>query len=84
VAGISGAKNVIIIMDASRSMEEHAGINSRLLVAKDAIKLVIKDLNNFDWVGFVYFNSDVYSYKDLMVEATAENIASLLKFIDET
>lgn len=59
VAATTGRKNVIIIMDTSRSMER----NSRMSKAKDAVESVINTLNNGDFFGVIKFGDTASTVK---------------------
>jgi Mg-chelatase subunit ChlD len=62
VAGSSGTKNLVLILDISGSMNAPSGIVSRLQLAKDAVTQVVDGLTNSDWVGFISFSSGATAY----------------------
>lgn len=69
VAGASGAKNLIIILDTSGSMEDI----SKLKVAKEALQTVIDTLTINDWIGLVTFNTLAIKRTSRLIRATIEN-----------
>ena len=78
VGAATGAKNLILVMDISGSMNT----GGKLKIAKEAAKNVVSTLNNFDWVGMVTFSNVADSYKDKLLEANSENIKNLDSYID--
>ena len=62
----SGAKNVILIIDTSGSMD-----GERIKLAKAAAKSVLSTLSNNDFVGLIIFNSEAKSlYSNRILRAT--------------
>jgi len=78
VGASTGAKNLIIVMDISGSMNT----GGKLDIAKEAAKNVVNTLNIFDFVGFVTFSSKVGSYKDHLIDASKVNRDGLNDYID--
>ena len=69
VIATSGAKNVILMIDKSGSMN-----GTRMHIAKDAATAVVKTLSNSDFVGVISFSNSAKSlYSDKIVRATSEN-----------
>jgi len=79
VGAATGAKNVVLIMDVSGSMNE----GGRLDIAKQAAKKVVDTLNNFDWVGLVSFSSSSNKYQDQLISVTNENKNQINDWIDD-
>ncbi|HEY9777265.1 MAG TPA: VIT domain-containing protein [Planktothrix sp.] len=71
-------KDIILVADTSGSME-----GEKLEQCKKAMKYVIEQLNPGDRFGMVQFNTDVETFKSQLLDATAENKKSALKFVDE-
>ena len=64
----SGAKNVIIMIDTSGSMD-----GKRLLIAKDAANAVVNTLSNSDFVGVINFSSKANNiYSNHIMRATSK------------
>jgi Mg-chelatase subunit ChlD len=78
VGASTGAKNLVIIMDVSGSMNT-AG---KLDIAKEAAKNVVSTLNIFDFVGFVDFSSTAKSFKETLIDANQVNKDDLDGYID--
>lgn len=82
LAGSSGAKNLVLLMDVSASM----AADGRLESLKEAVKHVVETLNTFDRVAIVPFAEHAELLADetgYMLAATRENKAWLLHRIDE-
>eukprot|EP00340_Litonotus_pictus_P004382 CAMPEP_0170517622 /NCGR_PEP_ID=MMETSP0209-20121228/3545_1 /TAXON_ID=665100 ORGANISM="Litonotus pictus, Strain P1" /NCGR_SAMPLE_ID=MMETSP0209 /ASSEMBLY_ACC=CAM_ASM_000301 /LENGTH=554 /DNA_ID=CAMNT_0010802911 /DNA_START=101 /DNA_END=1765 /DNA_ORIENTATION=+ len=77
VGAATGAKNVVLIMDTSRLMNE----GRRLDIAKKAAEKVVETLNNFDWVGLVSFSTEASKYSDQLVPATQLNKEQINEWI---
>ena len=68
VAATSGAKNVILMIDVSGSMD-----GDRLDIAKDAAISVVNTLSNSDFVGVLSFASNANTvYTEKITRATTE------------
>lgn len=64
----SGAKNVIIMIDTSGSMD-----GKRLLIAKDAANAVVNTLSNSDFVGVINFSNEANNiYSNHIMRATSK------------
>jgi Mg-chelatase subunit ChlD len=84
VAGSTGAKNLIIVMDVSSSMSSKMNQNrTRMDVVIDAYKTMIDGLSISDYVGFVTFSGEAKAYQPTLVQATAENQLDLKNYISE-
>jgi len=77
IAAATGAKNLIIIIDNSASMEIDA-----LNGAKTAAKFIIDGLTIADRIGVVVFNTQATSITNTLLRAKLENRDSLKKSID--
>jgi hypothetical protein len=62
---------MMIIMDVSGSMTINIiGSQSRLDVAKAAVKSVVATLSNADWLGFVGFSTSAKVYSNKLIRAS--------------
>ena len=78
IGAATGAKNFIMILDTSGSMQNYGKFEGLI----EATKLLLKTLTNADWVGLVTFGTDVEYYNSNLVRATKENIDKLENYID--
>mmetsp|Transcript_38891 Transcript_38891/g.40312 ORF Transcript_38891/g.40312 Transcript_38891/m.40312 type:complete len:568 (-) Transcript_38891:69-1772(-) len=78
VGAATGAKNVVLIMDISGSMNE----GGKMDIAKEAAKKVVDSLNNFDWIGVVTFSTNSNKYKDQLIRVTNDNKIAINNWID--
>ena len=78
IGAATGAKNFIMVLDVSGSMQSSGKIEG----LKIAVKLLIKTLTNADWVGLITFSSDAKYYKNKLIRATAANLKELQTYID--
>jgi hypothetical protein len=73
-----GAQKIIYCLDVSSSM----GIGSKLSLSIKSIKESLLQLDDFDKFNIVTFYSNVRSFKEESVPATASNIEKAKKFLD--
>ncbi|NXA20746.1 ITIH4 inhibitor, partial [Ibidorhyncha struthersii] len=69
-------KNVIFVIDRSGSM---AG--RKIEQTRDALLKILQDLRPEDHFSFIIFNSKVVQWKNSLLQATAENVASAAGFV---
>ncbi|XP_010210227.1 PREDICTED: inter-alpha-trypsin inhibitor heavy chain H4 [Tinamus guttatus] len=69
-------KNVIFVIDRSGSM---AG--RKIEQTRDALLKILQDLRAEDRFSFITFNSKVSEWRSSLLEATAENVASAVAFV---
>jgi len=72
------AKDVVLVADTSGSMQ-----GDKIVQAKKSLKYIVNALNPEDRFSVVQFNTDVDSFKDKLVQATAENKKAAERFIDD-
>ena len=77
VGAATGAKNFILVLDFSGSMQNENREDS----LKSAVKLLLGTLVNADWVGIVTFSTTAKPYSTALVRATKENIDKLIAYI---
>jgi hypothetical protein len=81
IAGSTGVKNLIIVIDLSESMSSNM-INSkktRLEVVIDAYTVMINSLTESDWVGLVTFNGKAIAHAETLQQATKDFKANLIE-----
>jgi len=71
-------KDVVLVADTSGSMQ-----GDKIVQAKKALKYIVNALNPEDRFSVVQFNTDVDSFKDKLVQATAQNKKAAESFIDD-
>ena len=76
VAAVTGAKNIILILDISGSMD---GIKLEML--KISASNVIKTLTNSDWIGLVTFQTVAAKFQPSLIRANPENRNKMISFI---
>ena len=76
-AAASGPKDVVLVIDTSRSMA--GNLNE---MAKKAAKLVIDTLTEVDFVTIVKYSDDASAYSSTLVQATDANKNLLKAWID--
>ncbi|KAM6062400.1 inter-alpha-trypsin inhibitor heavy chain H4-like isoform 2-T2 [Chlamydotis macqueenii] len=69
-------KNVVFVIDRSGSM---AG--RKIEQTRDALLKILQDLRPEDQFSFITFNSRVAEWKSSLLQATAENVASAVGFV---
>lgn len=72
------AKDIVIVADTSGSM---AG--EWLDQSKKSLKYIVNSLNAGDRFNIVQFNTDADSFEDKLLEATKENKAKAISYIDD-
>lgn len=75
---IAVAKDIVIVTDTSGSM---AG--EWLEQSKKSLKYMVNSLNQGDKFNIVQFNTDADAFEDKLLEATKENKAKAIAYIDE-
>ncbi|XP_074139618.1 inter-alpha-trypsin inhibitor heavy chain H3 isoform X3 [Sminthopsis crassicaudata] len=70
-------KNVIFVIDISGSMS-----GRKLEQTKDALLHILNDVKEDDFLNFILFSSDVTTWKENMVQATAENLKEARNFVE--
>ena len=79
VTAISGAKNVILLIDTSGSM-----YRDRIKIAKDATSAVINTLSNNDFVAVISFSGDASTvFSSRIIRATSNNKESFTTSIND-
>uniref|UniRef100_A0A7S4NES1 VWFA domain-containing protein n=2 Tax=Odontella aurita TaxID=265563 RepID=A0A7S4NES1_9STRA len=77
IAGSSGPKNVVLVVDTSGSMGGGTGRKIKLL--REAATLIVKTLTVADRISIVEFNTDAHSFpQNGMYVATEENKQKLI------
>lgn len=71
-------KDVVLVADTSGSMS-----GAKMEENKRALKYVVNALHQSDRFGVVEFNTDAETFKNNLVQATAENKKAACDFIDE-
>jgi len=77
VGASTGAKNFILVLDFSGSMQNEYREES----LKASVKLLIGTLVNADWVGVVTFSTDAKQYNPTLIRATSENKEKIISYI---
>jgi Ca-activated chloride channel homolog len=72
------SKDIVLVADISGSMK-----GTKLAELKLALKDIIETLSMTDRFNIVCFNTNVYSYKESLIEASPENRLQAIRFIDE-
>ncbi|HOD83967.1 MAG: von Willebrand factor type A domain protein [Planctomycetes bacterium ADurb.Bin126] len=73
------AKDVVIVFDHSGSMS-----GKKIEQAKEALRFILKNLNQEDRFAVVAYNDGVSPYSDKLLPAEGKNIESALKRLDRT
>jgi uncharacterized protein YegL len=73
----TGPKDLVLVLDKSGSME-----GSRMSLAHDAAKRVLKTLGKNDYIGVVLFNNEVMNYAEVLVPMTGKNADSITSYIE--
>lgn len=76
----SGPKDIIIMIDASKSMDEKVGGGPDALslidIAKNAAKKVFNTFTEYDYATVISFNSNASSWSNELLPMTADNLSS--------
>jgi Mg-chelatase subunit ChlD len=75
----SGPKDVVIVIDTSGSMN----LSNRITRAKEAASWVVNTLTSADYASVVRFSSSASTWSSMLVPMTAENKASIKRWISE-
>uniref|UniRef100_H0WP82 Inter-alpha-trypsin inhibitor heavy chain H3 n=1 Tax=Otolemur garnettii TaxID=30611 RepID=H0WP82_OTOGA len=69
-------KNVVFVIDISGSME-----GRKLKQTKDALLKILDDMKEEDYLNFILFSGHVDTWKESLVQATAENLQEARAFV---
>uniref|UniRef100_A0A7M4G0I2 Inter-alpha-trypsin inhibitor heavy chain H3 n=1 Tax=Crocodylus porosus TaxID=8502 RepID=A0A7M4G0I2_CROPO len=69
-------KNVVFVIDISGSMS-----GREIEQTREALLKILDDIKGDDYFNFILFGSVVYTWKDTLVKATAENLEEARKFV---
>ncbi|XP_025062555.1 inter-alpha-trypsin inhibitor heavy chain H3 isoform X2 [Alligator sinensis] len=69
-------KNVIFVIDISGSMS-----GREIQQTREALLKILDDIKGDDYFNFILFGSAIYTWKDMLVKATAENLEEARKFV---
>uniref|UniRef100_A0A8C8YZT7 Inter-alpha-trypsin inhibitor heavy chain H3 n=1 Tax=Prolemur simus TaxID=1328070 RepID=A0A8C8YZT7_PROSS len=69
-------KNVVFVIDVSGSM---AG--RKIQQTRDALLKILDDMKEEDYLNFILFSSDVTTWREHLVQATAENLQEARAFV---
>ncbi|XP_019360757.1 PREDICTED: inter-alpha-trypsin inhibitor heavy chain H3-like isoform X3 [Gavialis gangeticus] len=69
-------KNVVFIIDISGSMS-----GREIEQTREALLKILDDIKGDDYFNFILFGSVIYTWKDTLVKATAENLEEARKFV---
>ena len=81
VSATTGAKNIILIIDTSGSMNNNSP--ARIEIARQAAISVINTLGIADWAGLVQFNTKAETYSPNLQRATKDNKNKMIAWINK-
>lgn len=70
-------KDVVLVIDTSGSMS-----GQKIVQARDALKTILNKLRPEDHFGLLQFNTDVSSFKNELIPASAANKQAALDYVD--
>jgi Ca-activated chloride channel family protein len=70
-------KRIIFVLDTSGSMK-----GDKIAQAKEALKFCLNNLNDRDRFDIVDYNSAISKFRDSPVEATSEDVAAAVDYVD--
>jgi len=79
ILAATGSKNLILVIDISKSMDS----NNRFFNAKKAAKYLINSLNSNDWINIIIFSETAESRFPILKRATPDIRENIIKYIDE-
>ena len=82
VAGASGAKRVVLVLDRSGSMGQRSVASSRINVALAAAQSVLETLTAADYAQVVSFGTDAASQGTQLLPMTADNVGTLSSYVN--